>query len=149
MTRNGEGQRIVINTFGSCGDERNRPADVGDDIAAFNYAPYSELFPRARAIVHQGGVGTTAQGLRGGKPPLVVYYAHDQADNGARVTRLGVARTLPRSGYNAARATAELSELLNNPAYAPRADEIGRRIRSEDGARAAADAIEEILNQQK
>lgn len=129
------------------GDERNRPAYHGDDIAAFNYAPYSQLFPRAAAIVHQGGVGTTAQGLHAGKPTLVVYYAHDQADNGARVTRLGVARTLPRSGYNAARATAELNELLNNPDYAAGADEIGRRVRSEDGARAAADAIEEVLNQ--
>ncbi|HEX8472589.1 MAG TPA: nucleotide disphospho-sugar-binding domain-containing protein [Pyrinomonadaceae bacterium] len=137
------GRRAVL----LIGDERNRPPDDGDDVAAFNYAPYSELFPRAAAVVHQGGIGTTAQGLRAGKPTLVVAYAHDQPDNGARVTRLGTARTLPRRAYNAARATAELSALLNNPSYAATADEVGRRIRSENGARAAADAIEEVLSQ--
>ena len=46
-------------------DPRNRPATLPDGIVAFDYAPFSELFPRAAAIVHQGGIGTTAQAMSG------------------------------------------------------------------------------------
>ena len=43
----------------------NRPALLPEGVAAFDYAPFSELFPRAAVIVHQGGVGTTGQAMRG------------------------------------------------------------------------------------
>ena len=48
-------------------DPRNRPSSLPNGIAAFNYAPFSALFPRAEAIVHQGGVGTTGQAMRSGR----------------------------------------------------------------------------------
>src|SRR5262249_59352925 len=51
-------------------DPRNRQASLPDGMVAFDYAPYSELFPRAAAIVHQGGIGTTAQAMRSGRPML-------------------------------------------------------------------------------
>ena len=128
------------------GDVRNlRREPLPEGIVAFDYAPYGELLPRACAIVHQGGIGTTAQALRAGKPMLVVPYSHDQPDNGARVERLGVGRVLPRQRYTAARAASELGELLSNLEYTQKAAEIGRRVRSEDGARTASDAIEELL----
>lgn len=53
------------------------------------YEPHSLLFPRAAAIIHQGGIGTTGQALRAGVPQLVVSFSHDQPDNGARVVRTG------------------------------------------------------------
>ena len=127
------------------GDERNRPAGLPEGVAAFDYAPYGELLPRARAVVHQGGIGTTAQGLRAGIPSLVVPFSHDQFDNGARVARVGAGRVLPRSKYNAASAARELRAMLADGSYTTRAAEAGRRIRAEDGAAAAADAIEEVL----
>ena len=37
-------------------------------VAAFAYAPYAALFPRAAVSVHQGGIGTTAEALRSGRP---------------------------------------------------------------------------------
>jgi spore coat polysaccharide biosynthesis predicted glycosyltransferase SpsG len=46
--------------------------------------------PRASVVVHQGGIGTTAEALRSGRPMLVVPFAHDQYDNAERVRRLGV-----------------------------------------------------------
>ena len=60
------------------------------------YAPYSALFPRAALVVHQGGVGTTAQCLRAGKPMLIMPYSHDQPDNARRMRRLKVARVIQR-----------------------------------------------------
>jgi len=136
------GQRAVL-LVGK--DPRNRPASLPDDIVAFDYAPYSELFPRAAAIVHQGGMGTTAQAMRSGRPMLVMPYAHDQPDNADRVTRLGIARTIPRHRYTPARATADLRQLLDNPAYSQRASEVGAELRQEDGVRAACDAMDLLL----
>lgn len=130
------------------GHERNRLSEpLPEGVAAFEYAPYGEVLPRGCAVVHQGGVGTTGQALRAGRPTLIVPHAHDQFDNAARAARLGCARTLPRPEYNAASATRELKQLLDEPSYITRAAEIGRIVQSEDGARAACDAIEEVLNE--
>lgn len=128
------------------GHERNRPAEpLPAGVAAFEYAPYSEVLPRARAVVHQGGVGTTGQGLRSGRPALVVPFSHDQFDNGARVARLGCGRMLARNEYHAASATRELGAILADESYHAHALEVGRRVEAEDGARTACDAIEEVL----
>ena len=64
-----------------------RVAGLPDGIAAFEYAPYSVVMPQAAATVHQGGVGTTAQALRAGRPQLVVPFGQDQPDNARRVLR--------------------------------------------------------------
>lgn len=121
------------------------PAPLPDDIIAVEYAPFSELFPRAAAIVHQGGVGTTGQVLRSGRPALVMPYSHDQPDNAARAVRLGIARTIDRHRYRASRAASELGRLLEEPGYTKRAAEVADRVRREDGARTAADALERVL----
>ena len=138
-------QALGVRALLLIGEERNRPARLPEGIAAFEYAPYGELLPRARAVVHQGGIGTTAQGLRAGIPSLVVPFSHDQFDNGSRVARTGAGRWLARSKYNAATAARELRAMLTNESYTSRAAEVGRQVRSEDGAVTAADAIEEVL----
>ena len=126
-------------------DVRNRMASLPEGVVACEYAPYSALFPRAAAIVHHGGIGTTAQALRSGRSMLVVPFAHDQPDNAQRLVRLGLARTISRSGYTAGRAAEELGRLLEKPTYSERASEVGQRVRREDGVRAACDAIEAVL----
>src|SRR6185436_8241062 len=100
---------------------------------------------QACAIVHQGGVGTTGQGMRSGKPVLIVPHAHDQFDNAARIERLGAGRVLPRAGYHAESATSELRKLLDEPSYAEAAKKIGEEVSQENGARVAVDEIEKVL----
>jgi UDP:flavonoid glycosyltransferase YjiC (YdhE family) len=136
------GRRAVLLTGK---DTANRPAGLPESVLAIDYAPHGALFPRAAAVVHQGGIGTTAQAMRAGRPMLVMPYAHDQLDNAARVRRLGIARTVSRRRYTPARAAAELRCLLEDPAYARRASEVGRQLRQEDGVRAACDALEKLL----
>ncbi|MGA2227003.1 MAG: glycosyltransferase [Syntrophobacteraceae bacterium] len=122
---------------------RNLPAEpLPDDIALFEYLPYSQIFPGAAAIVHQGGIGTTAQALRAGKPMLVVPFAFDQPDNAYRVTRLGVAGTIYRHRYSAHRAATELKTLLSNTTCLRRAEQVGEIVRAEKGVAVACDAIE-------
>jgi UDP:flavonoid glycosyltransferase YjiC (YdhE family) len=115
------------------------------NVVTASYAPFSELFPRAAAIVHHGGIGTTALALQAGCPMLVVPDSYAQPDTAARVTRLGVARTIPRQAYTGAAAAIELRHLLNDPGYALRAAMVGRHVRAENGIKAACNAIEERL----
>lgn len=116
-----------------------------EEILIVDYAPFSVLFPRAAAIVHQGGVGTTGQVLRAGRPMLVVPFSHDQPDNAARVVKLGVARTLARKNYSAQTAARKLEKLLNDSATGEQAQRIGEQVQKEDGARVAADLLEDCL----
>jgi UDP:flavonoid glycosyltransferase YjiC (YdhE family) len=76
---------------------------------------------------------------------LVMPCAHDQFDSAARVTRLGIARTISRRQYNPTRVAAELRHLLDMPEYSERASGIGERVGREDGVRTACDALEELL----
>lgn len=124
---------------------RDRLASPPNEVIAVEYAPFADLFPRAAAVVHHGGIGTTGLAMRSGRPMLVVPCAWDQPDNGERVIRLGIARTVPRSRYTPARAAAELRNLLNNPAYLQRALKVGEHIRQDDGVRTACEALENLL----
>ena len=126
-------------------DTGNRPASLPEGVIAVEYAPFAALFPRAAAVVHQGGVGTTGQAMRAGRPMLVMPFAHDQPDNAERVRRLGIARTIPRHRYGAAAAARELGTLLDDPGYSERAASVGERVRREDGVASACDALEALI----
>lgn len=121
------------------------PANLPPAILAWDYLPYARIFPRASLVVHQGGVGTTAQALRAARPMLVVPFAHDQFDNAARVTRLGVGRTLGRSRYRPRRVARVLAELLADERYAAAAIAASQRLRTEKGVETACHAIEQLL----
>ncbi len=131
-------------------DPLNQPLEpLSENLIAVPYAPYAQIFPRACAIVHQGGIGTTGQALRAGKPMLVMPFGGDQYDNGARVVRLGVGRVMRRNQYKADRAAVELKQLLESPNYMKKAATIGQQIQQENGVRAACDAIEKQLHTKK
>ena len=135
------GQRAVL-LVGS--DPRNMPRQTPANVCIANYAPYSKLFPRASVIIHQGGVGTTAQALLSGKPMLVMPYSHDQPDNARRVRRLRVARVIRRPRYTAESAARNISLLLESPRVSRRAARIGEQLHREDGLKAACDALEAL-----
>ncbi|HEX8550601.1 MAG TPA: glycosyltransferase [Abditibacteriaceae bacterium] len=132
------GRRAIL----LAGSQANVPDDLPPSVAAFDYAPYSALFPHCAAIVHQGGVGTTAQALRSGKPQLIMPYSHDQPDHAARIRRMGVGTSVPRASYSAATASGALQKILGDPEMAARAAHIGAIVRAENGAETAANEIE-------
>ena len=132
------GRRAVL----LVGPEPGQMVGAGPDVAVFGYAPFSKLFPRAAAVVHQGGSGTTGQVMRAGRPMLVVPYAHDQPDNALRARKLGISATVRRHAYSAESAANALWPLLDDPAVAERAAAVGAIVSEEDGAAVAADAIE-------
>jgi rhamnosyltransferase subunit B len=120
-------------------------AGLSSDVLVVEGAPHDQVFPRAAAVVHQGGVGTTGQAMRSGRPQLVVPHAHDQFDNAARMRRRGVARVVYASRYNHTRAAAALSALLRDWAVAAGAGHVGGLVAGEGGAETAADVIDAAL----
>ena len=102
--------------------------------------PHSLLFPRARVIVHHGGMGSTGQALRAGVPQLVVPHMGDQYDNGYRVAALGVGAVLEARRFTAARAATAIAAIMGE-SHVTAARSLGERVSVEDGAEAAADAI--------
>ena len=62
---------------------------IPETILVRSYVPLSKLLPRAKLLVHHGGVGTASQALAAGIPQLAIPFAHDQFDNAARLERLG------------------------------------------------------------
>jgi rhamnosyltransferase subunit B len=134
------GERAVL----LAGNEpHNRPRQaLSERICVASYAPFSRIFPRASAIVHQGGVGTTAQALKAGRPMLVMPYSHDQPDNARRVKHLGVAKVIQRKEYHAESAARKIRELLADQSYTERAIEVARVVAQEDGIATACDALE-------
>jgi len=129
-------------------DPRNRPEiSLPELICVAEYAPYSRLFPRASLVVHQGGVGTTAQCLRAGRPMLIMPYSHDQPDNARRMRRLGVARVVQRSDFKAWRVARKAREMLSEPEYDERARAAAEEVARENGVMTACDALEKLERQ--
>jgi rhamnosyltransferase subunit B len=126
-------------------DARNRPVTpLPDSICVAEYAPYSGLFPRVALAVHQGGVGTTAQCLRAGRPMLIMPYSHDQPDNARRMRRMGVARVIQRVHYKPWRVARKVREMLAEPEFEEQARAASEELARENGVKAACDALEKL-----
>jgi rhamnosyltransferase subunit B len=126
-------------------DRESFDLPLPSNVHIASYAPYAEVMPRCAAIVHQGGIGTTAQALRAGRPMVVVPWAHDQPDNARRIVKLGAGRIVSRSHYSADRIADELQQILGNSSYGAKARQLGLSIAAEDGAATACEAIEAAL----
>ena len=116
-----------------------------DNVRITGYVPYSLIFPRARAIIHHGGIGTTAQALRAGRPQLVAPYFVDQPDNAKRVARLGGA-VLPLDRWSPLRLVAALKALTGDPMITARARHVALDMANEQGADAAAHLAMQLLS---
>lgn len=127
------------------GRDQKCPAGLNEDIVAFEYAPYSLVFPKAVCVVHQAGVGTTGQVLRAGVPHLIMPFSHDQPDNAARCQRAGVAEIIERGQYTAATSAAALKGILGNEKYRSNAIALKTIVETENGTATACDAIEDVL----
>jgi rhamnosyltransferase subunit B len=121
------------------------PPDLPPSILTWDYLPYAQIFPRACVIVHQAGIGTTAEALQAGKPMLCVPFGFDQPDNAARIVRLGAGLCLPRWRYHLETAGPAITALLRDSAYATTSARLASRVKSETGVASAADALVAFL----
>ncbi len=101
------------------------PADIPRSALHLPYAPFRRLFPLCGAVIHHGGIGTTARILSAGVPQLILPFAFDQPDNGARVTRLGAGAML--RGSKTAKSIARALEPLLQGSPRPGLSEFANR----------------------
>jgi UDP:flavonoid glycosyltransferase YjiC (YdhE family) len=117
---------------------------AGDDrVKVVRQVNHAAVFPRCRAVVHHGGAGTTAAGLRAGVPSLILWITSDQPIWAAQVKRLKVGSGRSFSSTSRRSLAADLRRILTS-SYALRAREIAARMTPADvSVRAAADLLEE------
>ncbi len=116
-------------------------SDTGDDVLFIESAPHSWLFPRVSAVIHHGGAGTTAAGLRAGVPSIIIPHGNDQFAWARAVQRLGVGCALPGvKRINAADLVRAIKASAES-AIGRAASDLGEKIRSEAGAPAMAEHI--------
>jgi UDP:flavonoid glycosyltransferase YjiC (YdhE family) len=109
--------------------------------------PHAWLFPQAAAVIHHGGVGTTAQAMRCGCPMLVEPYGNDQFFNSRRVLALGVGGAMHPHKLSAIGLTRMLEERILTTEVRGRALELSARLQAEDGLTVACDLIEHQLTE--
>jgi len=109
------------------------PADLPSEILWQDYVPLRALLPHAAALMHHGGIGTTAEALRAGTPQLIIPLAHDQFDNAERVKALRVGARLDAARVSAPRMAAALSSLLASPGLAQHCQQVAGHV--DQGAR--------------
>jgi UDP:flavonoid glycosyltransferase YjiC (YdhE family) len=135
---------MLAETLGQTGDRAlvsGLPAR-GPSMYQAEDLPHELLFPRVKAVVHHGGSGTVGNGLRAGRPTLVVPFVFDQFFWGRRVHELGAGPPpIPFARLSGERLARALEELAAPQAIAA-AGALGERIRAEDGVGAAVEAIE-------
>lgn len=120
-------------------------SEASPRIFAIDEAPHDHLFPRLTAVVHHGGAGTVAAGLRAGRPTLVCPVLGDQAFWGERVTSLTAGpRPLPLRKLTAEDFANRLRQLVFDPQYSRHAAAVGEQLRREDGTGNAVRVLEQI-----
>jgi UDP:flavonoid glycosyltransferase YjiC (YdhE family) len=122
-----------------------RAGDLPDTVHMIGQVPHAWLFSKVAAVVHHGGAGTTAAGLRAGLPTLVTPFFGDQGFWGERVAMLGVGvAPIPRKRLTAPNLAAGLERLTTDVLMRERAARLGERIRAEDGVRNAVAELERL-----
>jgi sterol 3beta-glucosyltransferase len=119
------------------------------NVMLIESAPHEWLFPRMAAVVHHGGAGTTAAGLRAGVPTVIIPFGGDQPFWGHHVHALGVGpKPIPQRQLSAEKLADAIRESVNDPQMQAKSAALGQKIRAEDGVTNAVRVIETIAKSQ-
>jgi len=135
------GQRAVV--LSGWGGLEN--SDLPESVLMIDSVPHSWLFRNVLAVVHHGGAGTTAAGLRAGVPSIIVPYHGDQFFWGAWVASLGVGpQPIPRKKLTPEKFATAIQQAVGDKTIHQKAADLGKKIRAEDGVTRAAEIIERL-----
>jgi UDP:flavonoid glycosyltransferase YjiC (YdhE family) len=134
------GQRAIIQTGFNSGIENPDTSD----IFYVESLPHHKVFPYCSAVVHHGGAGTTQAALIAGKPSMVVAHAYDQMDWGNRLQQVGATgKVLSRKKVDSSQLAKAINEVSNSRVLRHNAEEIGAKMRSENGVDTAIKLLEQ------
>ena len=124
-------------------------AELPASVFMVDSVPFTWLFPRLAAVVHHGGAGTTAFGLRAGVPSIVIPFFGDQPFWGRRVAELGVGpMPIPRQKLTVERLAKAIQTAVTDPMMHQRAAKLGAKIQAEDGVGRAVAVIGQLEKRQ-
>ena len=120
---------------------------ISRDLFAVAEVPHAWLFSRVAAVVHHGGAGTVAAGLRAGAPTVTVPFVADQFFWAERIRLLGAGPApLPFARLSAHALASAIVSATDDASIRSRAAALGRAIRAEDGVSRAVEALQEALS---
>ncbi|MBI3727916.1 MAG: glycosyltransferase [Burkholderiales bacterium] len=119
-------------------------ANLPENILWQSYLPLRSILPRVSALIHHGGIGTTAEALRAGIPQLVIPQAFDQFDNAARVKKLGVGDYLRMSRLTTNKLARSLSQLLGSASIKTNCELVAEKFKKSGHADSLCDVIEAV-----
>lgn len=128
------------------GFERHLPTPLPGHVRYRSFLPLSQWLPKAAAIVHHGGIGTSAQGLAAGIPHLVMPMAYDQPDHAARLRRLGVGHWVMPHHFSGKRVARRLQYLLEHQSVAERCRHWMKQIQRQDAIVETCDLLERMVS---
>jgi UDP:flavonoid glycosyltransferase YjiC (YdhE family) len=101
--------------------------------------------PEVAAVLHHGGILTSARAIRSGTPQVVLAHGVDRPDNARRLHRLGLAEWLPAARWTTTDIAALLRRVLTEPGYRQRADELAPDVDSDTALDTACQALEALI----
>jgi sterol 3beta-glucosyltransferase len=120
-----------------------KPSDLPASVHQISSIPHSWLFPRMSTVVHHGGVGTTAAGLRAGVPSIIVPFMGDQPFWGQRIASLGVGpQPIPRKKLTSKHLAEAILESVANAKMRQQAKYLGQKLQAEDGIQKAVALVD-------
>jgi rhamnosyltransferase subunit B len=121
------------------------PSPLPDTVFAADYVPFADLLPRAAAVVHHGGIGSSAQAIAAGIPQLVRPMSTDQPDNAYRLCRLGVAESLTPQQYRVAAVVAAIERLTSSRSVRAACQRWASQVSGPRAISLACDYVESLL----
>lgn len=135
------GQRAILQS----GWNGLSKSDLPDTVLIVDSIPHFWLFQHVAVVVHHGGAGTTAAGLRAGIPSVVIPFFGDQPFWGQRVAELGVgSEPIPRKRLTAERLAEAIHRAMTDRSMRQRAADLGAKIQAEDGVANAVAVVHEL-----
>jgi rhamnosyltransferase subunit B len=120
------------------------PRRLPPTVRHCRFAPFRQLLPLCAALVHHGGIGTTAAALDAGCPQLILPLAWDQPDNAVRIEKMGVGIALGSRQRGSTTMARALSRLMT-PEVRGRCGSVAARAKQENGLEIAADWVEQLF----
>ncbi len=137
-----QGKRAILNTGWSGLHNDNLP----DSMFLVDDVPHDWLFPQMTTVVHHGGAGTVAAGLRAGVPMIIVTHLGDQFHYGRRIHELGIGpKPIPRRNLSAVRLQDRIEQIFSNDSYTHNSQQMSKKIQQEDGLDNILAVLEEYL----
>jgi UDP:flavonoid glycosyltransferase YjiC (YdhE family) len=134
---------LVSKGWGGIGGEA---MGLPDGVFMLGNCPHDWLFKHVSAVVHHGGAGTTAAGIKAGKPTVVVPFFGDQIFWGSMIARAGAGPVpIPYKKLTSENLATAIETALR-PECKARAQQLGEKIREEKGTDVGCTSFHQFLN---